>query len=142
MPAVGDFNGDGIDEIAIFYKGEWYIDLNGNGIWDEEDLWAKLGTEADQPVVGDWNADGTEIAKLPDAGWRAFFSGSGRFVASLDEDRVLLIEAESGARLPDVPAPVEPRHEASTPWPIAAGRLGMVRMTGASPISLDRRAAE
>ena len=29
-----------------------------------------------------------------------------------------------------------------TPWPMAAGRLGMVRMTGASPISVDRRPAE
>ncbi len=57
-PLVGDFNGDGIDEIAVFRDGIWFFDLNGNGYWDEGDLWAKLGTLADQPVAGDWDGDG------------------------------------------------------------------------------------
>jgi protocatechuate 3,4-dioxygenase beta subunit len=57
-PIVGDFNGDGLSEMGVFYKGEWYIDLNGNGVWDEDDLWAKLGHQDDKPVVGDWNGDG------------------------------------------------------------------------------------
>jgi hypothetical protein len=60
IPVVGDWNGDGADEIAIFYKGEWFLDLNNNGQWDPEDLWAKLGSEADKPVVGDWDADGKD----------------------------------------------------------------------------------
>ncbi|MDR1957664.1 MAG: carboxypeptidase regulatory-like domain-containing protein [Planctomycetaceae bacterium] len=55
---AGDFNGDGIDEIAIFADGVWYIDMNGNGVWDDNDLWAQLGSAADQPVVGDWDGDG------------------------------------------------------------------------------------
>lgn len=59
-PVVGDFNGDGIDELGVFYHGEWFIDLNGNGVWDEEDLWARLGTENDMPVTGDWNGDGKD----------------------------------------------------------------------------------
>lgn len=57
-PVAGDFNGDGIAEIAIFAGGYWYIDLNGNGIWDAEDLWCELGTSSDQPIVGDWDGDG------------------------------------------------------------------------------------
>ncbi|MHB8900373.1 MAG: SdrD B-like domain-containing protein [Thermoguttaceae bacterium] len=57
-PLVGDFNGDGIDEIAIFRDGVWFLDLNGNGYWDEGDLWAKLGLTGDQAVVGDWDGDG------------------------------------------------------------------------------------
>ncbi len=57
-PLTGDFNGDGIDEIAIFRDGIWFFDLNGNGRWDEGDLWARLGTTADQPVAGDWDGDG------------------------------------------------------------------------------------
>ncbi len=69
VPVVGDFNGDGIDEIAIYYKGEWYIDLNGNGLWDETDLWAKLGTEADQPVVGDWDGDGKDDIGIYGPAW-------------------------------------------------------------------------
>lgn len=57
-PVVGDFNGDGTDEIAVYENGHWYIDLNGNGVWEREDLWAYLGTGADQPIVGDWDGDG------------------------------------------------------------------------------------
>jgi serine-aspartate repeat-containing protein C/D/E len=59
-PIVGDFNGDGKDEIAIFHKGEWFVDLNGNGQWDADDLWCKLGSDQDRPVSGDWDGDGKE----------------------------------------------------------------------------------
>jgi len=58
IPVSGDFNGDGIDEIAVFFQGEWFIDLNGNGYWDEEDLWAQLGSDEDFPITGDWDGDG------------------------------------------------------------------------------------
>jgi len=60
MPVTGDFNGDGLDELAVYFQGEWFIDLNGNGIWDEEDLWAKLGGPDDLPVTGDWDGDGKD----------------------------------------------------------------------------------
>lgn len=60
IPVTGDFNGDGKDDIAIFHKGEWFLDLNGNGQWDAEDLWAKLGDEHDRPVTGDWDGDGKD----------------------------------------------------------------------------------
>ena len=58
VPITGDFDGDGISEIGVFRKGKWYIDLNGNGEWDQDDLWAELGGEVDRPVVGDWDGDG------------------------------------------------------------------------------------
>jgi protocatechuate 3,4-dioxygenase beta subunit len=58
LPVVGDFNGDGVSEIGIFEDGHWYLDLNGNGVWDEGDLWAQLGSADDLPVTGDWDADG------------------------------------------------------------------------------------
>ena len=58
IPVVGDFSGDGIDNIAVYHEGNWYIDINGNGKWDEEDLWAQMGGQSDQPVVGDWDGDG------------------------------------------------------------------------------------
>jgi hypothetical protein len=60
IPFTGDFNGDGTSEIGVFYRGEWFVDLNGNGTWDESDLWAKLGDELDRPVVGDWDGDGKD----------------------------------------------------------------------------------
>lgn len=58
IPVTGDFNGDGICEVGIYKNGEWFIDLNGNGQWDKDDLWAKLGTVDDRPVTGDWDGDG------------------------------------------------------------------------------------
>jgi hypothetical protein len=59
-PLAGDFDGDGIDEIAVFKEGYWMIDLNRNGRWDETDLLAKLGDADDRPVVGDWDGDGKD----------------------------------------------------------------------------------
>jgi serine-aspartate repeat-containing protein C/D/E len=58
IPVTGDFNGDGRADLGVFIDGEWFIDLNGNGRWDADDLWAKLGAAGDQPVVGDWDGDG------------------------------------------------------------------------------------
>jgi hypothetical protein len=58
VPVTGDFNGDGITDIAVYIDGQWFIDLNGDGKWDAGDMWAQLGTENDLPVTGDWDADG------------------------------------------------------------------------------------
>ncbi len=57
---AGDFDGDGIDEAVLFVAGKWFVDFNGNGLWDEGDLWIRLGTELDRPVVGDWDGDGKD----------------------------------------------------------------------------------
>ncbi len=60
IPLSGDFNGDGKDEIAVFKDGYWMIDINGNGIWDDQDLLIKFGDAEDRPVVGDWDGDGKD----------------------------------------------------------------------------------
>ena len=78
QPLAGDFNGDGYDEVALFIDGEWFIDLNGNGRWDEKDIWLKLGTHGDQPVVGDWDGDGKDDAGVFGKKW----SGDERAIAS------------------------------------------------------------
>jgi len=78
QPLAGDFNGDGYDEVALFIDGEWFIDLNGNGRWDEKDIWLKLGTHGDQPVVGDWDGDGKDDAGVFGKKW----SGDERALAS------------------------------------------------------------
>lgn len=59
-PLAGDFNGDGFDELALFLDGEWFIDINANGRWDESDIWLRLGKRGDQPVIGDWDGDGKD----------------------------------------------------------------------------------
>jgi len=69
IPVAGDFNGDGVDEVAIYYKGRWFLDLNGNGRWDDEDLWAQLGDEFDLPVTGDWNGDGKDDIGIFGPAW-------------------------------------------------------------------------
>ena len=58
VPLTGDFNGDGVSELAVYYDGLWLVDINGNGEWDADDLWAELGGDQDQPVTGDWDGDG------------------------------------------------------------------------------------
>ena len=60
IPVVGDFNGDGVDEIGVFNDGYWMIDINGNGKWDQDDMIAKLGDAKDYPVTGDWDGDGKD----------------------------------------------------------------------------------
>lgn len=75
-PLTGDFNGDGKDELALFVDGTWFIDINGNGQWDADDLWVQLGGEGDQPVVGDWDGDGKAdigvYGKVWTGDWNAF----------------------------------------------------------------------
>ncbi|MEM9587909.1 MAG: SdrD B-like domain-containing protein, partial [Planctomycetota bacterium] len=60
VPLTGDFNGDGQDEVAVYHGGQWFVDLNGNGRWDEGDLWIRMGTMLDRPVIGDWDGDGKD----------------------------------------------------------------------------------
>ncbi len=70
IPVTGDFNGDGYDELAMFFKGEWFIDVNGNGQWDSEDLWAQLGDKNDYPVAGDWDGDGKDDIGIYGRKWQ------------------------------------------------------------------------
>jgi serine-aspartate repeat-containing protein C/D/E len=57
-PVTGDWDGSGTTKIGVFLEGLWFLDLDGNGLWDKGDLWVKLGSKGDQPVSGDWNGDG------------------------------------------------------------------------------------
>ncbi len=34
IPVVGDWNGDGKTNIGIFRNGTWYLDVNGDGLWN------------------------------------------------------------------------------------------------------------
>lgn len=57
LPIAGDFNGDGFDELGIFVDGHWFVDFNGNGVWDADDWWLEFGEAGDRPIVGDWDQD-------------------------------------------------------------------------------------
>ena len=67
---AGDFDGDGTDEVAMYLAGQWFVDLNGNGVWDAGDLWIRLGTELDRPVVGDWDGDGKDDIAIFGREWQ------------------------------------------------------------------------
>jgi hypothetical protein len=69
VPVVGDYDGDGIDNVGIYYRGHWLLDMNGNGRWDEDDLWVFLGDESDLPVIGDWNGDGKDDVGIFGPAW-------------------------------------------------------------------------
>lgn len=70
IPISGDFNGDGTHELGIFVDGHWYLDMNGNGLWDKGDLYAKLGRHGDKPVTGDWDGDGKTDIGIFGPAWR------------------------------------------------------------------------
>ena len=34
IPVVGDWMGTATPNIGVFRNGQWFLDLNGNGVWD------------------------------------------------------------------------------------------------------------
>lgn len=128
IPVSGDFNGDGIAEVGLYHEGQWYIDLNRNGRWDEEDLWARLGTLEDLPVVGDWDGDGKDDIGIFGPEWPG-------------DERAIVAE-------PGLPGPHNhfnrPEHDASSapknlpPEPAEATEgLRLLKRTAAGPLRED-----
>jgi hypothetical protein len=61
-PAIGDWNGDGDDDLGVFRNGKWYLDANDSEVWGgcSTDICATFGTTGDYPVVGDFDGDGDD----------------------------------------------------------------------------------
>jgi hypothetical protein len=63
-PIIGDWNGDGRSKIGLYANGTFYLDVNGNGVYDTPDTGPngtfvfRSGLSGDVPVAGDWNLDG------------------------------------------------------------------------------------
>ena len=82
IPVAGDWTGDGLAKIGFYRQGIWYLDLNGNGLWDECPPDACLGPfggyPQDIPVVGDWNREGISRVGIYRGGnWYLDMDGSG-----------------------------------------------------------------
>ena len=76
---IGDWNGDGKDEIGMEIIGFWAIDYNGNYVWDGvgDDRFAGLGQSGDTPVVGDFDGNGkTEICSFVNGFWAVDYNGN------------------------------------------------------------------
>ena len=62
IPVVGDWSGNGLVNIGIFRNGQWYLDADGDGLFDDcsQDKCVKEfgGLRGDVPVAGDWTGDG------------------------------------------------------------------------------------
>jgi hypothetical protein len=61
LPVVGDWTGNGVVKIGVFRPSTqaWYLDSNGNGVYDPGvDITGQFGIPGDMPVVGDWTGNG------------------------------------------------------------------------------------
>ena len=62
IPVVGDWNGNGLINIGIYRNGQWYLDADGDGTFNDcsQDRCVKEfgGLRGDIPVAGDWTGDG------------------------------------------------------------------------------------
>jgi len=91
LPVVGDWTGSGRDRIGLFRNisglGNWYLDLNGNGVWDSaSDRTVKFGQPGDQPVAGDWGGTGVDCLGIYRQGnWYLDLNGSGVWEANSDK---------------------------------------------------------
>ena len=80
---VGDWNGSGTTKVGIFYNGSWYLDKNGNGVWDgtPTDIYIPnfgAGLPGAQAVVGDWNGNGTtKVGVFYNGSWYLDKNGNG-----------------------------------------------------------------
>jgi hypothetical protein len=59
LPVSGDWDGTGKSKIGIFRPstGQWFLDQNGNGVWDKcsvDVCLSGFGVAGDIPVVGKW----------------------------------------------------------------------------------------
>jgi len=82
VPVVGDWTGTGPAKVGVFTDGTWYLDLNGNGVWDGIATDAMhtfgAGLTGTQPVTGDWAGNGTsKIGVLANGVWYLDRNGNG-----------------------------------------------------------------
>jgi hypothetical protein len=81
IPIVGDWNGNGKNEIGVYIDGIWFLDMNGNWQWDGEGVDVRgvfgVGVPNAIPVVGDWNGDGkSEIGIYSDGSYYLDMNGN------------------------------------------------------------------
>jgi hypothetical protein len=83
-PIVGDWNGNGITKIGVYKDASWYLDYNGNGVWDSGDKECQYPTQPyTAPVVGDWDGNGNSSVGYYRWGWVFLdYYGEGKYSKS------------------------------------------------------------
>jgi subtilisin family serine protease len=83
IPVVGDWSGTGVVRIGVFWNGNWYFDINGNGAWDgpsTDRYYPDFGRSLTGaiPVVGDWLGTGVvRIGVFWNGSWYLDLNGNG-----------------------------------------------------------------
>jgi hypothetical protein len=82
VPVTGDWSGSGATKIGIFTDGVWYLDNNGNGVWDgtpsDSIYFFGVGLPGVVPVTGDWDGSGiTKIGAFANGTWSLDYNGTG-----------------------------------------------------------------
>jgi hypothetical protein len=101
IPVVGDWNGDGRTKIGIYYQGFWYLDYDGNGVWDGgvNDKAYNFGWPAAgvTPILGDWSASGTvKIGIYYQGFWYLDYDGNGVWDGGVNDKAYMFGWAATG----------------------------------------------
>jgi hypothetical protein len=95
IAVAGDWSGNGVTKIGLYRPstGTWYLDYNGNGVYDGPVIDRQYqygGIAGDIPVVGDWTGDGVAKVGLFRQGylWLLNLSGNGAFSGPPTNDAV------------------------------------------------------
>ena len=77
--------------IGVTNGQQWYLDWNGNGIWDAGmDKSYNFGAPGWTPDIGDWNNDGkTDIGVTNGQQWYLDWNGNGIFDGGVDKAYIL-----------------------------------------------------
>ncbi|MEM7483435.1 MAG: hypothetical protein AAF481_19915 [Acidobacteriota bacterium] len=86
IPVVGDWDGDGADEVGLYRNGTWILDTDGSRSFTAGvDAVFGYGLAMDVPVVGDWDGDGAdEVGVFRDGWWTLDTDGSRSFTSGVD----------------------------------------------------------
>ncbi|MDQ2840817.1 MAG: hypothetical protein M3Y72_07215 [Acidobacteriota bacterium] len=94
VPVIGDWDGTGKLRIGVFRKGQWWLDMNGNGKWDPGiDRLTVFGQEGDVPITGDWDGTGRlRMGVFRKGQWWLDMNGNGKW----DRDDKVVIFGQQG----------------------------------------------